>query len=61
MDDAEDFLAQEQADRALERADSPLTHLDIGPQEHCRECGYLPREIKPGRWVCPCETWGVAA
>ena len=59
--DAEDFLTQEQADRDLERSDSPLTHLDIRPQQACKDCGYIAREVEPGRWICPCSEWGAAA
>lgn len=50
---------QEQADRALERGDSP--HLWLGPTDVCRDCGYLPREVEPGRWICPCHEWSVAS
>jgi hypothetical protein len=59
--DAEDLLAQEQADRALERGDSPQTHLWLKPHDVCRDCGYLPREVEPGRWICPCHEWSAAA
>lgn len=57
MIDPEDFEAVEARDRNLERSDSPLMHLDIRPQQPCRECGYMAREVEPGRWVCPCEEW----
>lgn len=59
MTDPEDFLAQEQADRALERGDS--SHLWLGPTKVCNDCGYAPREVESGRWICPCHEWSVAA
>lgn len=59
MADPEDFLAQEQADRDLERADSP--RLWLGPTKVCNDCGYPPREVEPGRWICPCQEWSAAA
>jgi hypothetical protein len=59
--DPEDFLVQEQADRELERGDSPKTHLWLKPLGFCRECGYEPREVEPGRWICPCHEWSQVA
>ena len=59
MIDPEDFEAVERQDRAQERADSP--RLWLGPQEPCRDCGYIVREVEPGRWICPCNEWSRAA
>lgn len=50
--------ARERADRELERADS--SHLWLGPLDRCGECGYEPREVEPGRWICPCHEWSAA-
>lgn len=55
-DRAGDIVAErESRERLLERGDSPLTHLDIGPQNPCSECGHVARETEPGRWLCRCD------
>lgn len=54
------IAARERADRELERGDSPQTHLWFGPLNLCHNCGYLVREVEPGRWICPCHEWSAA-
>lgn len=56
--DGDIVVAQEQRDRALERADSPSLHL--GPLKTCPDCGYPAREVSPCHWSCACDGWRTA-